>query len=154
MTNGEEYEIFLEWVNKLTERRQTATTIYLSVNTAIVGVIAFLLRDYPLSGWIQQASVPVLLVSGVIACDLWRRLITQYSALIGWWYEQLRGLEEAMPESNKLLTREYQVLYLEERGKTRIGLTRYETRLTWLFTVLYAAFGLAILTVLILNLVQ
>jgi len=152
MTNGKEYEIFLEWINKLTERRQTVTTIYLSVNTAIVGLIAFLLKDYSLSEWIQQASVLVLLVSGVIACDLWRRLITQHSALIGWWYEQLRGLEDAMLESNKLLTREYQVLYLEKQSKTRIGLTRYETRLTWLFTVLYAALGLAILPSLILSL--
>lgn len=149
-----EYEIFLEWINNLTERRRAVTTIYLSVNTAIMGIIAFLLRDYPLSGWIRQASVLVLLVSGVVACDLWRRLIAQHSALIGWWYEQLRGLEEAIPECSRLLTREYQVLYFRRQGKTHIGLTRYETRLTWLFTVLYTAFGLAMLTSLFLSFVQ
>lgn len=33
-----------------------------------------------------------------------------YSTLVGWWYTQLRALEEKMPESSKLLTKEYQEL--------------------------------------------
>jgi hypothetical protein len=122
------------------------TATYLSVNTVIAGVIAFLLKDARVTGWALQVSVLILLAAGVIACDLWRRLITQHSVLSSWWYERLRELEDTMPESSKLLTREYQALCLEKRSEVRIGLTRYETRLTWLFTALYAAFGLAIVT--------
>ena len=54
--------------------------------------------------------------------------------IYSWWFEQLRGLEDGLPGSSKLLNREYNGLYLKQRGRVRIGLTRYEARLTWLFT--------------------
>jgi len=153
LTVNEEYQIFLEQVNKLTERRQAVTRTYLSVNAAVIGAMAFLFRDIQMPGWAQWVSALFLLLCGVVACDLWRRLIAQYSTLLGWWYEQLRALEDAMSESNKLITREYDELYLKKQGKVRIGLTRYETRLTWLFTVLYVAFCLSLLITLILDLI-
>jgi hypothetical protein len=41
---------------------------------------------------------------------------------------------------------------VKEQGKVTIGLTRYETGLTWLFTAVYLLFGLGILVALILQL--
>ncbi|RLC88459.1 MAG: hypothetical protein DRI79_07765, partial [Chloroflexi bacterium] len=82
LTDSDEYQLFLGQVNKLTERRQAVTTAYLSVNAAIVGALAFLFKDVQMPGWAQQASALVLLMSGIIACDLWRRLIAQYRSLL------------------------------------------------------------------------
>ena len=139
-----EYPLFLEQVNKLTERRQRVTATYLSVNAAIIAAIAFVLKDVQMIEWGRQLSALMLLIAGVIVSDLWRRLIGQYSVLLGWWYEQLRTLEENIPESSKLLTKEYQDLYWARNTKIPIGLTRYETRLTWIFTTIYAIFALVI----------
>lgn len=140
----EEYRLLLERVDKLVDRRQAATSTYLTVNTAIVGAICLIILNTPdsLRDWQQQIAVLLLLVVGVVACDLWRRLILQYKTLIGWWFEQLREMEGALPESSKLLTREYEELYLQQQGHVRVGLTRHETGLTWLFVVLYLAFGI------------
>lgn len=149
MTASDEYTIFFDHVNTLTERRQSITTIYLSVNAALTTAIAFLFKDGQFPGVAQQASVLILLTSGIAACNLWRRLIKQYSILIGWWYKQLRALEDARPESCRLLTKEYQALYRAGQRTAAVGLTRYEVHLTWLFTILYILFGLAVLTALI-----
>ncbi len=141
-----EYELFLSHVNNLTERRQNITATYLSVNAALTGVMAFLFKDGQLPGLVSQIAVLTLLFSGIVACGLWRRLITQYSTLINWWYEQLRALEDVTAGSKKLITREFQELYRIRRGKKeRVGLTRYEIRLTWIFTAIYSVFGIAIL---------
>jgi hypothetical protein len=137
------YQIFLEQANKLTERRQSVTTTYLTVNGALIGVVALLLKDVKITELAQIASVLVLLIAGIIACALWRRIIIQYSMLLRWWYEQLRRLEDTMSSDHRLLTREYQELYAAESSKARVGLTRYETRLTWVFTALYIILGVA-----------
>ena len=149
MTEGQvqqetEYKLFLELVSKLAERRQAMTTTYLSVNAALIGAVAFLFKDGGLPGWQQRAAVLVLFGAGIVACDLWRRLLNQYKTLLGWWYKRLHFLEAAMPECSGLIKQEYDNLYAAKKGKPRLGLTRYEVRLTWLFTAVYGAFALAI----------
>lgn len=149
MTEGQvqqetEYKLFLELVSKLAERRQAMTTAYLSVNAAIIGAVAFLFKDGALPGWQQRAAVLVLFGAGIVTCDLWRRLLKQYKTLLGWWYKRLHFLEEAIPDCSCLIRQEYDNLYATKKGCPRLGLTRYEVRLTWVFTTVYAVFALAI----------
>jgi hypothetical protein len=150
LKSDDEYKLFLNHVVGLTERRQTVTTTYLSVNAAITAALAFLFKDGQLSGWVEQVSTMALLAAGIYASSLWRRLIRQYSTLIGWWYEQLRALESSMSEGSKTLTKEYDTLHSEKQGKAAVGLTRYESGLTWLFTILYLSFFIGTLIALIL----
>lgn len=141
MQPHEEYTTFLEQVNTLIERRQSVTATYLSVNAAIVGVMTFILKDAQMFDSGKQLLTLLMLVVGVIICDLWRRLIQQYSKLIGWWYAQLRELEEKLPESSRLLNKEYAELYAQKKS----GITPYETRLVHIFVLTYAIFGVVII---------
>jgi len=149
MSACNEYQTLIAQINKLTERRQSVSSIYLSVNAAIMTAIAFWVKNSPMMGWKQQASLLLLLVAGIVASDLWRRLIMQYSTLLDWWYKQIRNVEETLQESNKIFSREYQELYSGEHRKIPIGLTRYEIRLTWLFTILYVIFAFSIICLLL-----
>lgn len=97
MIPANEYRLALDQTNKLADRRQAITTTYLSVNAALTGAIAFLFKDGRLPDVASQVTVLALLFSGVVACGLWRRLIKHYSALTGWWYEQIRSLENQLP---------------------------------------------------------
>jgi hypothetical protein len=144
MEKESEYALFLELVGKLAERRQSMTTTYLSVNAAIIGAVAFLFRDGELPGWQQQVAILILFLAGIVACDLWRRLLRQYKTLLGWWYKRLHFLEAEMHECSSLITLEYQNLYATKKGNPRLGLTRYEIRLTWLFTIAYGLFAFAV----------
>jgi hypothetical protein len=145
MQTDAEYSLFLGQVGKLAERRQAVTGIYLSVNTAILGVIAFLMKDVQMMAWGKYLAVLLLLFAGIVICDLWRRLIQRYTDLLKWWFQQLRELEKKLPESSKLLNAEYNALYT----KNHIGLARYENRLTWIFTIMFAGFGVVIVATLL-----
>ena len=138
-----EYQLVWGHVDRLVNRRQNTTTIYLSVNAAIITVVAFVLSDAPLTGWLQLGALTLLLVSGIVVCDLWRRTIIQYKELIKWWYRYLREIEYGIAGNNAMVSREYHELYEDGAGKGRVGLTRYEIRLTWLFIMLYLIFIVA-----------
>lgn len=150
--NVDEYNLFLNQINTLVTRRQAVTATYLSVNTVLIGAMAFLFKDGQLTNLSSQISALTLLLSGVVVCSLWRRLIVQHSTQINWWYAQLRELEAETVGSKKLITKEYEDLYAEKKGRAAIGLTRYETQLTWLFTIIYLVFGLVIGVILIIHL--
>jgi hypothetical protein len=143
MTPEHEYPLFLDQVNKLAERRQSVTSIYLSVNAAIFGVIAFVMKDVQMADWGKRLSLVLLLIAGVIICDLWRRLINRYSELLKWWFEQLRILEEKLSDGSKLLTEEYKALYKDEH----VGIAKYENKLITIFQMMYAAAGVGMLGV-------
>ncbi len=153
MTSDEEYKLFLNHVIGLTERRQSVSTTHLSVNAAITAAIAFLFKGGQLTGWPEQLAALVLLTSGIVASGLWRRLIREYSTLIGWWYEKLRTLEDGMPGSSKLVAKEYEDWYAKERGKRAIGLSDYEAGLAWVFTIIYVLSSVGILIALVWELV-
>jgi len=82
MQIDQEYFSFLSQTNTLIERRQKATATYLSVNAAIIGMITFVLKDVQMIGWGKHLSALMLLLTGIFVCDLWRRVIRQYSELI------------------------------------------------------------------------
>lgn len=138
---------------KLLDRRQTTTSFYFSVNTAILAVIGLLIKDADLTGWWRIVSLLLLLIAGLIACWIWRSLLRQYEILLDWWYARLRELEEDLPDSAKLVTREYQELYLEAKDKPiaqKIGMTNREIILNWVFTSLYFTFAIGIVVSLLL----
>ena len=59
----------------------------------------------------------------------------------------MRELEATMPDSAKLVTREYQDLYVaakDRKPSERIGMTKRELALKWVFAGLYVAFAVGI----------
>jgi len=136
MTNHDEFKFAFDHVEKLLDRRQLTTSFYLSVNTGIFAAIGLLVKDARLAeAWLTVATGTVLLLfAGFIACWIWRALLRQYFVLLDWWYARLRELEDRIPSSAQLVTREYQELYVAaEKGKSarRIGMTRLELALNW-----------------------
>lgn len=141
------YELLLNHINELNSRRQNITTVYLSVNTAILGVLVFISQDALFSDWIKSLSILAFIGAGIVACDLWRRLIIQYRLLLEWWYMQIRRLEQSIDSDYRLITQEYDQLYHPTDGKPKVGITRYEIKLIWLFVVIYLSFGIVFVLV-------
>lgn len=145
----EEYKTFLDHVDNITDRRPGITTTYIGVNTAIVSVITLILADSKLTEMGQQLATLGLLICGIVSCILWRKLISQYKVILEWWYLQLHLLEEQIPECSRLITKEYQELYIDIKRKPVIGITRFEVYLTWLFNVLYITLTIFVLFLLL-----
>ncbi len=147
MQTIEEYKLFSEATQKLSERRQAATQTYLTVNTAIFGVLAFLVKDAGFRGWgLVAVSVPLYLV-GILACLIWIRIITEFKRIIGWRYEQLRSMEEKMPDSHQIYTQEWDRLFKPQPGKKEFAFSNLEAWLPRLFVALYAAYAVISLAV-------
>jgi hypothetical protein len=84
LSHDSEFQFALTHVGKLLDRRQSTTSFYLSVNTAILATTGFLLKDAGLTGGRLAASVVLLLVAGLIVCWIWRSLLRQYEILLDW----------------------------------------------------------------------
>lgn len=138
----EEYKLFSELVQRLSERRQTASQTYLAVNTAAFGVLAFLAKDAGFHGWgLVGVSVPLFLV-GIIACVIWHKIVTHFREIIGWHYEQLRAMEEGLPGSARIYCKEWERFYRAQTGRKGFSFSLLESWLPRLFVSLYAIYAL------------
>ena len=149
MSDLVDFETAFSHIQKLLDRRQSTTSFYLSVNTVVLAVIGLLLKDAQLTGVWWAVSILALLGEGVLVCWIWRSLLYQYETLLDWWYTRLRELEAADPESAKLITREYEDLYVQTKevgsARQQIGMTERELILNTIFIALYGAFAIGIL---------
>lgn len=144
MNKFDEYTFFAESTQQLSERRQAATEVYLGVNTAIFALIAFLLKDAGLEGaWQPLLALPLFGV-GVFACFAWYKLIARYRTLIAWRYEQLIVIEETLPESHRMFSKEWAHFFGPNCDRERIGFSVLEEWLPKIVLALYVLYGLGL----------
>jgi len=138
-----EFQFTYDHIQKLLDRRQTATAFYFSVNTGILAALGFLLQEGSFNGGWWTGILAVLLIVGYITCCIWRSTVHYFGKLLDWWYERLRELEASKPEDKQLVTQEYKALYSD---KKRSSVTKLLLVLNWTFSVLYivAAVGLIV----------
>jgi hypothetical protein len=112
----DEYKLFVENTQHLSERRQTATQTFMAVNTATFAVLAFLVKDAGFKGWgFVLVSLPLFAV-GLVSCLLWHQVIAQFRLLSSWRYEQLRIIERSLPGTHRLLSKEWDAVYDKDRS--------------------------------------
>lgn len=144
MAKFDEYKFFAESTQYLSERRQAATKTYLSVNTAIFAVLAFLVKDVGFKGLnLLLISLPLFLV-GILACWIWFKILAQYKALIGWRYDQLIEMERNITGSHRMYLKEWEDFFKPREGKEKFGFSKLELWLPRLFAVIYIVYGLGL----------
>lgn len=144
----EEYKLFVEDTARFSERWQTITNIYITINGAIIGWITFLIKDSRLMDWWLAVAILPLVVFGILVCSYWRQLILRYKQLVGLRLDVLREMEIKLPDSvqmyhqeDKLYPRDAQNRPIPGRG---LNFSDLEVRLPWLFIVLYLVLGLSL----------
>lgn len=136
----QEYRLFAESTQFLTERRQNATQVYVTVNTLIFAVLGYLLKDAPSTGLELAVMSGALVACGIAASFVWLRTIERYRKLIGWRYEQLMHMESDLGfESHRMFTKEYESLF-DPSARPGRAFSRMEAWLPRLFIVLYLAY--------------
>jgi hypothetical protein len=144
MATFEEYKFFGEWIQDLSDRRRAASQTYLTVNTAIFTVLAFLFKDAGFHGWgLVLVSLPLFL-AGVMACLIWHKLILEFKEIIGWHYEQLREMETILPDCSQTFTKQWKTFYEPGLSKGRYSLSRLEIWLPRSFLGLYGVYCLGL----------
>jgi len=151
MNKFDEYKFFAQSTQFLTDKRQSATQTYLTVNSAIFAVLAFLIKDLEFKNWDLVIITIPLFTAGMLVCWIWKKLILQYKELIRWRFDQLMKMEKAMPDSYQMYIKEWEDFYKTQPGKEKFGFSRLEIILPILFMSLYFIFlgGLILATALI-----
>lgn len=88
----DQYKLYVEMADRISARRLTANTYFLSVNTALLGFVAYIAKDTITYLWI-------LGVAGIALCWLWYRIIRSYRDLNTAKFAVIHGIEKRLPLS-------------------------------------------------------
>jgi hypothetical protein len=143
MDRFEEYKLLYQRTEKLSERRQATSQTYLTINTAIFGAIAFLVRDSGLTGWILIQAIGPLFIVGTLICIIWLNIILNLENVLNWQYGQLRELEGKMRGSVQIFTRENREIFEARKGRKRFSFTMLEAWLPRILGALYLGYFIA-----------
>ena len=89
----EQYKIYVEMADRISARRSTANTFFLTLNTLIVGALSACAEKF------SQLSVVVICIAAIVLCYVWKRLINSYRQLNTAKYAVIGELEKRLPSS-------------------------------------------------------
>ena len=152
MDKFEEIKFVHERTQKYSERRQISSQIYLTINTVIFGILAFMIKDSGLHGWnLVFVSLPFIGI-GSLACIIWHRIIWNLEAIIGWHYQQLREMEDSLSGSHRIFNREWDEFF-KPRGKKKFSFSNLEAQLPRLLIALYIIYAFSLVIAAFLTLI-
>ena len=123
MEKFEEYKLFVESTDRFSARRQQISNTYLTVNSIIIGAIAFLVKDAVLDTYLRSIVIIVILLVGIVVCDVWKQIIYKYKKLIAHRIGELREIENHadMGNCHKMYHSEDKLFPRDESGKVIEG---------------------------------
>jgi hypothetical protein len=142
MSNFEEYKFLVEATERISNRKLSVTQFFFSIDTALVGAIAYVVNKVDPGIWGQAAVTFALSSFGLLLSAIWYRVVSDYRKLIVWRYDQIMVMEESLDGSYKLFSKEWAAFFSRNaRPKlTRyfFGISGFEIIFPWFFFVLHA----------------
>lgn len=131
----EQYKLYVESADKISERRTAANNYLLTVNAALVTLYGLTFRPgYEL---LWNVAVPI---AGILVCFVWWWLIRSYRELNTVKFKVIHELERHLPAA--LFHYEWQLAELG-RGKAYRPLSHLERWVPLIFMALYALFAVS-----------
>lgn len=90
----EEYKILFEWANKIADRRQVTSNLFLGVDGALITVIGLALTQ--ISGSDRVLILAFFSIIGVIVSYIWSLLLQKYQQILRFKYTQLTLFEKCL----------------------------------------------------------
>jgi hypothetical protein len=91
----EQYKLYLTFIDKIADRRQSANSYFLTLNTGICAALAYFFSK-DASPEIKDLYL-ILPVSGLILSYFWQRLVASYRQLSTGKYEIVHAIEKHLP---------------------------------------------------------
>ena len=89
----EMYKLYVEMADRISSRRQTANSFFLTINSAIIGFVGYIkiseINEY---NWIIE-------VAGIFLCYVWYRLVRSYKDLNSGKFKVIHEIEKELPLS-------------------------------------------------------
>lgn len=125
----EQYKLYVEMADRISQRRTSSNSYFLSVNSAILAFAGYLTSkgstDYL---WL-------LAVAGILLCLLWFNIITSYRDLNSAKWEVVQQIEERLPISP--YAAEWEAVGRGRNPKLYRPLSHIERAVPWIFAGLH-----------------
>ena len=129
----EQYKLYVQMADQISARRQTASSFFFSINTAILVFI----------GYVQSADEQAPLmefrwlvaIAGVALCYMWYRLIKSYRDLNSAKFAVIQEIERRLPLSP--YDAEWQAIGRGENATLYLPFTHIEIGIPWVFMGLH-----------------
>ena len=138
----EEYKLFVATSERLVERRQKMNAFFLSVNALLVSAIGLVTKGTIVLE-IAVIAVVSILVSGVVMCIAWRRLVRSYAQLNTGKFIVIDQIENYLPAA--LFRTEWKALGKGNDKLKYMSSTKTEATVPIVFIVLYILSSVAAL---------
>ncbi len=129
----EQYKLYVEMADRISIRRQSANTFFLSVNTAIIAVIGYIQLGQ--SAGTSKAFYWLVSLAGMTLCYSWYRLIRSYKDLNSGKFRVVHAIEKRLPIA--LYDAEWTSLEKGKNPKLYHPFTKIEMIVPWIFFVLH-----------------
>ncbi len=130
----EQYRLYVEMADKMSERRQSANSFFLSVNTVIVGLVSYFTLNDACRRLVALLS-PIN-IAGLVICYTWYRLMRSYRDLNTAKFKVIHELEQELPASP--YDCEWEKVGRGTNRSLYLPITRVEMSVPWVFFGLHA----------------
>lgn len=131
----EQYKMFVESADRISQRRQEANKFFLTINTALLAVLGGILGcdSQSLGLWL---FLPVA-AAGLVLCYVWYRLVLSYKGLNAGKFEVIHAIEKELPLA--LFDAEWRQIGKGNDPKKYKPFSEIETWIPWIFAAFYGA---------------
>ena len=138
----EQYKLFVGTSERLVERRQKMNAFFLSVNAVLVSAIGLVTKD-TIALELAVVAVISIMVSGVVMCFAWRRLVRSYAQLNTGKFVVINLMEKCLPAA--LFRTEWKALGEGNDKRKYMSFTKTEATVPIVFTILYILSSVSVL---------
>lgn len=127
----EQYKLYVEMADRISSRRQSANSFFLSVNTAIIALISYINLGYKNSSnfyWLVS-------LAGMALCFTWYRLVRSYKDLNTAKFKVIHEMEAKLPVAPYDL--EWEKVGKGKDSKLYLPFTHIEICIPWVFFVIH-----------------
>ena len=133
----EQYKLYVESVEKTSDRRQHANNYFITINTALISLIglSFQIKIFENLSWMKS----VLALVGIIICIVFWYLIRSYKQLNTGKFAVIHEVEKYLPLA--LYKYEWEILGEGKDNKKYYPFSHIELLIPWVFGIIYALRG-------------
>jgi hypothetical protein len=126
----DQYKLYVEMADRISARRQTANSYFLTINTALLGFVGYVT--------VKETGDYVWLLGfvGALLCYFWYRLIRSYRDLNSAKFLVVHQIEKRLPLSP--YDAEWEAMSRGSDPTLYKPITHIEIGVPWIFTVLHA----------------
>lgn len=134
----EQYRLYIEGIEKISDRRQNTNNYFISINTALISLIglSFQIKIFENVTWVKS----ILAFVGIIICVIFWYLIRSYKQINTGKFAVVHKIEENLPLA--LYRYEWEVLGKGKDEHKYYPFSHIELYIPWVFGLIYLFLGL------------